>query len=311
MDSLTISEEPILRVGTDCSGIEAPLQALRQLGIPFTHEFSCEIDKHCQESIKANYYPKKSYEDITKRNVDKLPDIDLYVCGFPCQPFSCAGKRKGFNDSRGNIFWDCLDVIKTKQPKFFILENVKALLWHDKKRTWNVIQKEIENLEFYDCFWKVLNTRHYGIPQNRERVYIVGIRQDTGIEFTWPEPSKEIQPIQDFIDENANHKDVIRDDVIKSGMLDRIPSDSVFVDFSFKKHSYPNANKYCPSIAADSRLWCVPKHRYATPDERLALQGFGHFEKPDNVSVRQLNKQIGNSMSVNVLKAIMENLVNL
>lgn len=112
-----------LRVGTDCSGIEAPIMALTQLTVPFVHEFSSEIDKHCIASIRANYDPKIIFGDMTKR---KLKDIDLYVCGFPCQPFSDAGKRQGVKDPRGTIFWECLRVIRYKKPTFFILENVKG-----------------------------------------------------------------------------------------------------------------------------------------------------------------------------------------
>ena len=108
----------MLRVGTDCSGIEAPIMALKQLKIPFRHEFSSEIDKHCIESIKANYKPKKIFGDMKKRKLKDIPDIDLYVCGFPCQPFSMAGERKGTDDSRGTIFYECLKVIRNKKPNY-------------------------------------------------------------------------------------------------------------------------------------------------------------------------------------------------
>ena len=133
-EPIYIHGSPPLRIGTDCSGIEAPIQALRQLGIPHRHVWSSDIDKFCIQSIKSNYDPERLYGDpngpypdgdITKRDHSTLPDIDLYVCGFPCQPFSIAGDRKGFEDKRGNVFWSCLDVIKVKQPKYFILENVK------------------------------------------------------------------------------------------------------------------------------------------------------------------------------------------
>jgi len=95
----------MLRIGSDCSGIEAPIQALQQLGIPFEHSFCCEKDKYALQSIKANYTPKKIYTDITKRKHSLLPDIDMYVCGFPCQPFSLMGNKMGTEDSRSNIMY--------------------------------------------------------------------------------------------------------------------------------------------------------------------------------------------------------------
>lgn len=308
MAKLIVTNQPVLRVGTDCSGIEAPIQALRQLAIPFKHVWSCEIDDYCEESIKANYYPQKFYKDITKRDVNELPDIDLYVCGFPCQPFSNAGKRKGFDHEKGNIFWRCLDVIKTKKPKYFLLENVRGLTWHDKGRTWNVICDALNSLSNYKFIWKVLNTRKFGIPQNRERIYMIGIRKDVKKEFIWPEPSN-MRLIQNYVDISVTKKDTVRPDVVKADMLNRIPKDAVFVDFSFKKHNYPNSNKYCPTVAADSRLWCVPMGRYATPGERLALQGFQSFFVSDKVSSRQVNKQAGNSMSVNVIALLLQAMI--
>ncbi len=190
-----------LRIGTDCSGIEAPVQALIQLGIQFRHVFSSEIDKFCIKSIKSNYSPEIIFGDpegpfpdgdITKRDLKHVPDIDLYVCGFPCQPFSTIGQRKGFDDRRGNVFWSCLKLIEFKRPKYFILENVKGLLSHDKQhkrdrfgRTWDTIWNALSGLEKfgYVVKWRVLNTRDYGIPQNRERVFILGVH---GRDFEWP-----------------------------------------------------------------------------------------------------------------------------
>ena len=200
----------MLRVGTDCSGIDAPIEALKQLNIPYTHIFSSEIDKFC---IKANYKPEIIFGDkdglfpegdITKRNINDVPDIDLYVCGFPCQTFSLSGKRKGFDDKRGIVFFSCLEVIEKKQPQYFILENVKGLLSHDKGKTWNIIWNSIIELEKYGYIikWKVLNTRDYGIPQNRERIFIVGCKNK---DFEWSE-KKEMDNLENYIDWNDKKK---------------------------------------------------------------------------------------------------------
>jgi DNA (cytosine-5)-methyltransferase 1 len=115
----------MLRIGTDCSGIEAPIQALKQLGIPFEHKWACEIDHYARRSILANYQPEIIYEDITKRNHSELPDIDIYVCGFPCQSFSLMGKKLGSNDPRGNIMMHCIDAIKKKTTIYFYIRKCK------------------------------------------------------------------------------------------------------------------------------------------------------------------------------------------
>jgi DNA (cytosine-5)-methyltransferase 1 len=114
-----------MNIGTDCSGIEAPIQALSQLNIPFHHKWSCEIDKFARQSIQSNYEPEIMFTDITQRDHSLLPDIDLYVCGFPCQPFSLMGLKRVTEDPRSNIMIQCIETIKSKLPNLFILENVK------------------------------------------------------------------------------------------------------------------------------------------------------------------------------------------
>lgn len=299
----------LLRVGTDCSGIEAPIQALQQLKIPFTHVFSSEIDRFCIKSIKANYSPKIIFGDkegdypqgdITKRDITDVPNIDLYVCGFPCQPFSTAGQRKGFEDKRGNVFWSCLEVIETKQPKYFILENVKGLLNHDKGNTWKVIWEALSDLEKYGYTvkWKVLNTRDYGIPQNRERVFMVGVK-DKG--FEWPEKVK-MKKLRDFVDWEQRGCDKPNTKCV-TNLLNIVPKSAIFIDISQQRHSHINTDKYCSTLTVSNRHWCIPLNRYMSCKERLSLQGFEKFTQV--ISKTQLDKQTGNSMSVNVVKKIL------
>jgi len=315
-EPIYIHGSPPLRIGTDCSGIEAPIQALRQLGIPHRHVWSSDIDKFCIQSIKANYDPERLYGDpngpypdgdITKRDNSTLPDVDLYVCGFPCQPFSLAGDRKGFEDKRGNVFWSCLDVIKLKQPKYFILENVKGLLCHDKEnkkdkygRTWSIIWNKIQGLEEfgYTVKWKLMNTRDYGIPQNRERVFIIGVK---GKDFNLPEKI-EMCKIENYIQIYDKTFTSLPPRISK--MLHIYPSDAVFIDCSFPRDLHPNSDKWSPCVITSCRLWCIPMHRFANITEIQNLQGFNTLTRV--VSYSQLKKQIGNSMSVNVVKAIMK-----
>jgi DNA (cytosine-5)-methyltransferase 1 len=298
-----------LRIGTDCSGIEAPIQALEQLGIPFQHVFCSDIDKYVIQSIKANYNPEIIFGDITEREIKDVPDIDIYICGFPCQTFSLAGDRKGFEDKRGNVFFKCLEVIQEKEPKIFILENVKGLLNHDKGNTFQRIMSELESLDNYEVQWELLNTKDYGIPQSRNRVFIIGFRTDIQEEpFSFPKPLELLSPLSSYVDNGDNSSSNVPPRIKKVDYMSKIPKDSLFVDFSLYGHStFPNSDKICPCICRKSELWCVPKSRFANCREMLLLQGF-----PDNfkqvVSNTQLKRQIGNSMTVNVLKEIFKEL---
>jgi len=298
----------MLRVGTDCSGMEAPIQALIQLGIPFRHVFSSETDQDCIATIQENYHPDRIYVDMMNRSTKELPDIDLYVCGFPCQPFSNAGKREGWDDEkgRGHLFWHCLDVIRSKRPAVFILENVKGLVTLDDGSTFDTIQKELHKLRTYDITWKILNTKDYGIPHHRERLFIVGIHRDSGIHFEWPSEIK-CPPLSSFVDHSNRSKEQIPPFVIESGVLERIPRDSMYIDIGYPKSNFSNSDKYSPCITTQGNLWCVPYQRRASIPELLRLQGFPKNMK-QCVSDRQFKKQLGNTMSVNVLMAIFQSL---
>lgn len=132
-----------------------------------------EIDKYAIKVYEKQFSGVKNYGDITKINAEELPDFDCLVGGFPCQAFSIAGKRKGFEDTRGTLFFDLARILRAKQPRLFVFENVKGLLSHDSGRTFKTIIQTIDELG-YDCQWQVLNSKDHGVPQNRERIYIVG-----------------------------------------------------------------------------------------------------------------------------------------
>ena len=145
-----------------------------------------EIDKYAIKVYERHFNGTPNYGDITKVNAEELPDFDCLVGGFPCQAFSIAGKRKGFEDTRGTLFFDLARILRAKQPRLFVFENVKGLLNHDGGRTFKTIIQTIDELG-YDCQWQVLNSKNYGVPQNRERVYIVGHLRGT--------PRPEVFPI--------------------------------------------------------------------------------------------------------------------
>lgn len=305
-----------IRIGTDCSGIEAPVQALQNLrdkyGITYEQVFSSDIDKYVIQSIEANYGTSHQiFGDITERDVSEIKgDIDLYVAGFPCQTFSTAGKRKGFDDKRGIIFWECAKVIRAKKPKYFILENVKGLLTHNKGESFKVIWDEITSISTelgYYVDYKVLNTRDYGIPQNRERVYIIGINErsesddEPSREFTWPSKEERGESIEKFVD---------RSDTVPQTTSERLTeyinshSANTFIELQHCSFGNRQNPEWCPCITANSRMWCVPMNRRMNVSEMMSLQGVRE-DFVQVVSNSQMKKQIGNSMSVNVIEKIL------
>ena len=153
-----------------CAGIGGFRQALENLGCECVGY--SEIDKYAIKLYSAWYNDDCNFGDVTKIEAETLPDFDLLVGGFPCQAFSIAGKRMGFDDTRGTIFFDFARIMKAKKPKFAIFENVKGLLNHDGGKTYETILQTLNELG-YDAQWGILNTKFHGLPQNRERVYIV------------------------------------------------------------------------------------------------------------------------------------------
>jgi DNA (cytosine-5)-methyltransferase 1 len=218
-----------MKIGTDFSGIGSPEMALKLLGIEHEQVFACEIDKYARKSHRAIYGEDyKLYEDITKRDHSEVEQLDLYVAGFPCQAFSMAGKRKGFEDTRGTLFFNVAEFIKINQPKCFILENVKGLLSHDGGKTFQTIislltdnggtangQMFIPYFEDglgYHVYYKVLNTKDFGIPQNRERIFIVGFKEFR--EFRFPKPFSLELRLKDMLQDNPDYKYFLSDKLI-------------------------------------------------------------------------------------------------
>ena len=302
----------IIKVGTDCSGIEAPIHALNNIvkkhNIKYKHGFACDIDNYVIQYHKNNHKCTKFFNDITKRDIKDVPAIDLYVAGFPCQPYSRANKYKNNSDKRKNIFYNCFEVIKNKKPKIFLLENVKTLLSNQKGETFKNIMKELEDLNLYNIHYKVLNTKDYSIPQCRDRLFIVGIlKSKTKKEYKWPEPKK-MKSLKSFIDKKAYPKEKIKESNTK--LFNRVPKDAVFIDIGFTKANFPNSNKWVPCITAQANMWNFNKQRRATVDEYLMLQGFPIDKVNQTVSDHRFKKLIGNSMSVNVIELILINCFN-
>lgn len=159
---------------TGIGGFELGIDnAAKLLNKKVEHVGYSEIDKYAISVFEKHYEGVKNYGDITKINAEELPDFDCLVGGFPCQAFSIAGRRAGFNDTRGTLFFDLARILQAKRPPLFVFENVKGLLNHDSGRTFSTIITTIDELG-YDCQWQVLNSKNFGVPQNRERIIIVG-----------------------------------------------------------------------------------------------------------------------------------------
>ena len=304
----------VLRIGTDCSGIEAPIQALQQLKIPFEHSFCCEKDPYALQSIQANYTPEKIYTDITKRKHGLLPDIDMYICGFPCQPFSLMGNKMGTEDCRSNIMYQCIKVIKKKLPKVFILENVKNFKFIQKGEPFDYLVKQLKNVKdangnlAYNVYHDILNTKDYGIPQNRERIFFIGIRKDIQIqEYTTPD-KKEMRKLDDFIiDKTICNNPIISKSLDKNLKKINDKKNYIVTPFTFSSVM----GNLSPTITTQCHCYYYTKYkRNLLPKECLLLQGFpSNFNQV--VSNKQLYRQAGNSMSVNVLKSLFEKIYSI
>lgn len=196
-----------IRLGTSFSGIGAIEQALKQLNLNYKIQFAGDIDENVKKAYFANYdiTEDRWHTDIHQLNAIPFDgQIDLLVGGAPCQAFSIRGKRGGFCDARGTLFSEFARIISECHPKVFIFENVKGLLSLDKGKTWEVIKDTFENFCGYDVYYQVLNSRDYGIPQSRDRIYCIGFRNET--EFKYPTPIKLKHSLYDFLDDEFDEK---------------------------------------------------------------------------------------------------------
>lgn len=301
----------MLRVGTDCSGMEAPVQALRNLGILHRHVFSYDTDPACGATVCANFAPERAVfgpaADITARDPQTVPAVDLYVCGFPCQPFSKCGTQAGFADPRGTVFHGCVAYLRHHRPKHFVLENVRTLLTHDHGRTWATVWHTLrEALPEYALSHEVLRTAAYGIPQSRQRLYLVGVRD--GPPFVFPAPIPAPRPQAAYVQPDAPDDPSDQRGSQRANALALTPllrrRGCVFVDVLQYRSAerVPQAGlPLCTCLLCTSFVWCTPERRWATNEELLALQGFP-VDFAVVVPPSKFRKQVGNAMSVNVLE---------
>jgi len=211
-----INPNATIRLATMFSGIGSIEHALKRLKLKEDIIFACDNDKYVKESYFANYDISEDswYDDVRaidgKKYIDK---IDLLVGGSPCQSFSMVGKRKGFDDTRGTLFYEFARVVKESQPKVFIFENVKGLVNHDKGNTFEVIKETFKELG-YKFKYRLLNSKDFGIPQHRERIFVIGFK-DHSVDFEFPNPIPLEYKMQDFLEDYTDSKYYLKEKGIK------------------------------------------------------------------------------------------------
>lgn len=206
-----------IRLATTFSGIGAIEQAFKRLNLNHSLVFAGDIDTHVKKSYLANYdLPEERWHsDIT--TFDAKPycgQVDILVGGSPCQAFSMVGKRHGLEDTRGTLFYDFARVVNETQPKIFIYENVKGLLNHDGGNTWQVVKDVFHSLG-YDLYFQVMNSKNYGIPQHRERIFVVGFRTPPKGGFEFPAEIPLEHTMQDFLEDYTDSKYFLKEKGIK------------------------------------------------------------------------------------------------
>ena len=320
-----------------CAGIGGFRQALENLGCECVGW--SEIDKYAIKLYSAWYNDNCNFGDVTKINAETLPDFDLLVGGFPCQAFSIAGKRMGFDDTRGTIFFDFARIMKAKKPKFAIFENVKGLLNHDGGKTYETMLRTLDELG-YNAQWGILNTKFHGLPQNRERVYIVAnLRERSSTKILFERGNDSADKMErtenGIIGQFYNRKGKTHQDlgvisseghspallatthknprIVKIGDIDGLNTQYSRVYDSEGVSTTINAQG--GGLGAKTGLYNAgDKVRRLTPKECFRLQGFKdemvELGYKLGISDTQLYKMAGNAVSVPVVEWVAQRVLN-
>jgi DNA (cytosine-5)-methyltransferase 1 len=308
-----------MKVGSLYAGIGGICMGFKNLGLDVL--WANEFDKNACITYRNNFNHHLIEGDVMEIKISELESVDILAGGFPCQPFSVAGYRKGFDDSRGNHFFRMLEFIDEKRPKVLFFENVKNLVGHDKGNTFKVIKKEIESRN-YTFFSKVLNTKDYGnIPHNRERIFMIGFDNDTvpNAINLFDFPKKEIlsYEVKNILEDNVDEKYFYREDRYMYELLkNEIINENTI--YQFRRH-YVRENKsnVCPTLTANMGtgghnvpLVKTPEGiRKLTPRECFRFQGFPDSYVLPKIADSHLYKQAGNSVSVPVIENITKNII--
>lgn len=305
-----------------CSGIGGGRIGMEEVG------FECvghsEIDLNTAKTYEKFFNDSRNYGDLTKIDLKELPEFDIMIAGFPCQTFSIAGKREGFEDNRGLIIYSLIKIMKTKNVKYFLLENVKGLLNHDKGKTLRIIKNELEKAG-YNLYTKVLNSINFGVPQMRERIYLVGFRKDLdNYTFEFPIEENIIYNLENYIDtENVSELDKNNETFNKYlknkynkeknyKIEDILTWENSIIDY--RQSDLRRYNGYFPTLRTGRHGLLYIKNKKMlrlNGYEALLLQGFpkeiAEIVKKDKFFINNtVLSQAGNAMTVNVIKKIAE-----
>ena len=267
-----------------------------------------DFDKYAVETYKANYKHEIVLGDINEIPLDTLPAFDILIGGFPCQPFSMMGSERGFEDTRGTLFFRIAEIVKhqidnNRKPKALILENVRTLKTHDKGRTFKTIKRVLEEDLGYTVFSDILNTANFGIPQTRNRMYIVCFANEE-VEFKFPDEVKLELTLQDLLENDVEEKYYLSDKILPTILSNGTGGYQAKSEIDLKV-----ARPLCATMGKMHRA-CQDNYvtqngrvRKLTPRECARLQGFDDsFVIP--VSNGQAYKQFGNAVTVNVAEAV-------
>lgn len=279
-------------------------QISNELDVPVKCVFSSDIDEDCQRTYENNFGEKPA-SDITAVKAENIPDHDILLAGFPCQPFSIIGHRKGFDDTRGTLFFEIARILEAKKPTTFVLENVKLLAGHNNGKTLKRIIAALRDLGYYADF-RVLNALNFGLPQKRERIFIVGFKKACA--FDWPKGGLSMIPLRDILESDVPEEYYASDYIRENRLKKHKPTDELTI-WHENKAGHISAYPYSCALRAGAsyNYLLVNGERRLTPREMLRLQGFPNsFKIVCNYS--QTRKQAGNSLPVPIAKALLKNL---
>lgn len=294
--------------------------------------FSSEINKACQE-VYNNNFNDIPFGDIREFNPEKLNDFDVLVAGFPCQPFSICGKKRGFEDTRGTLFFEICRIIEVKQPNIIVLENVKHLIYHDRGNTLKVILQSLKKLG-YNVTYKILNAKDFGVAQHRERIFIIGTKSQ---EFNFSNlPTKITPKLRDFLEKKGNFEWLDKSEYTLINSPRRQVSGLLFVGYrnkgTWKTGVRPNTEHLSRVHRQPNRIYSIDGVHPTLPSQETSGRFFIYIPEKDRVRKLTLKecyrvmgfpetfkshpnasesyKQIGNSICVPVAEAIAKEIIH-